>query len=139
MALKIIDPLRSKIVDVVAAYLSGTGGTAGTIGLLRVFGGTQPGTAGGTSGTQGTLVQIQFIAWAAGSNGTAAITGTRTGTAGSTGTATWARLSGSDGTGYIVDGGCGTASTQDFVIDVAGITVDSIITLSTATIVMPAS
>jgi hypothetical protein len=139
MALRILDPLRSKVVDTVTAYLSGTDGTAGTIGLLRVFGGTQPGTAGATSGTQGTLVAIEFIAWAAGSNGTAVITGTRTGTAGATGTAAWARLSGSDGTGYVIDGGCGTASTQDFVIDVAGITADSIITLSTATIVMPAS
>ena len=143
MALRIADNIRSEIVDHVTMLLSGTqgapAGTAGTIGLLRIYGGTQPGTAGATSGTQGTLCMIEGIAWSSGTNGTAVITASRTGTAGSTGTAAWARLSGSDGTGYVIDGGCGTASTQQFVIDVPGITVDSIVTLSAATVIMPAA
>jgi hypothetical protein len=139
MDLKILDPLRSKIVNVTTAWLSGTNGTSGSAGLLRIYGGTQPGTAGGDSGTQGTICQISGISWAAGSNGTAAITSSFTGTAGSNGTSAWARLSSSDGSSFVIDGLCGTAATSDFVIDVAGISAGSVITLSSASIVMPGS
>jgi len=143
MALRLQDDVRTKIVNEVTILLSGTAGTPtgtrGTVGYLRIFGGTQPGTGGATSGTQGTLCEIVKIGWLVGTTGTAVIAASRTGTAGSTGTAAWARLSAENGTSYIVDGGCGTASTQQFVIDVAGITVDSIITLSAASIIMPAT
>ena len=143
MALKLQDDVRTVIVDHVTTLLCGTNGdpmgTRGTVGYLRIFGGTQPTDGGGTSGTQGTLCEIVKISWLPGTTGTAVIVAPRTGTAGSSGTAKWARLSAEDGTSFIVDGGCGTASTQQFVIDVAGITVDSIVTLSSATIVMPAT
>jgi len=143
MALRLQDDVRTKVVDYVTVLLCGTAGTPagtrGTVGYLRIFGGVQPGTGGATHGTQGTLCAISYISWLAGTTGTAVISASRTGTAGSTGTAQWARLSYSDGTSFIVDGGCGTAATQQFVIDVAGITVDSIVTLSSATIIMPAS
>lgn len=136
MAIRINNALRSKMVDNVTAYLSGTGGTSGSMAMLRVYSGTQPGTAGGTSGTM--LVQIDSISWVAGSNGTATITTNNTGTAATTGVSAWARLSGTDGTTYVIDGNCGT-STQDFVIDIASITAEGVVTLTAATIIQPAS
>jgi hypothetical protein len=147
MAIKILDSVRTQMVDAVVACLSGTSGTAGTIiagtsgsaGALRVYGGTQPGTAGGTAGTQEILVRIDGLSWGAATNGTATLTASKTGTAGTTGTATWARLSGTNGTGYIIDGVCGTAATSDFVIDAAAISADAVVTLTAATIVQPGS
>lgn len=139
MAIKINDALRTKMVNTVVGYLSGTAGTSGNEGMLRVYGGIQPDSGGGTAGTQAILVQIAGIAWSAGSNGTALITASKTGTAGTSGTAVWARLSGSDGTGYIVDGVCGTAVTDTFVIDNAAIAGAAVVTLSAATIIQPGS
>lgn len=139
MAIRLNDPLRTIIADRVSSYLSGTGGTSGSAGALRVYGGTQPTDGGGTAGTQEILVRIDGIAWSAGSNGTTAIVATKTGTAGTSGTASWARLSGTNGTAYIIDGSCSTSATADFVLDVMVITFEEVVTLTAATIVQPGS
>jgi hypothetical protein len=139
MAIRLNNDIRRKMVDVVSAYLSGTGGTAGSGGMLRIYNGTQPTNGGDTSGTCSMLVQINGLSWSAGTNGTAVITGTKTGTAGSAGTALWARLSGTDGTGFVVDGGCGPASTSDFVLDAVAIALSSVCSVTAATLVQPAS
>lgn len=139
MAIRLNDPIRSKIADQISAYLSGTSGTKGTAGVLKVYNGTQPGTAGGTSGTSLLIVEISPISWSNASNGTAAISTNVTGTAGTDGTATWARLSDSSGTAYIIDGNCGTSAASDFVIDIAEITATSVVTLSAATLIQPGS
>ena len=131
MAIRLNDPLRSKIVD------SGIVGFLGAA-VLNVYAGTQPGTGGGSTSGSVLLVQIGSIAWNAASNGTATITGNKAGTSGTSGTPGWARLSDSSGTGYIADGNCGTASTCDFVIDTAVIAGTTVITLTAATIVQPA-
>ncbi len=135
--------MRSKMVDVVTARLSGTDGTAGSQGMLRIYNGTQPTTGGGTSGTCLLLVTINGLSWTAGTGGTAAINATKAGTcgvgSGTAGTAAWGRLSGTDGTGFIIDGGCGTASTSDFVIDAVAIAANSVCSVTAATIVQPAA
>jgi hypothetical protein len=132
MAIKINDALRSQIVD------SGIVGGLGTSGILKVYGGTQPET-GGEATTQGIIVEIGGVSWSASSNGTALIAGNKAGTAGTDGTAAWARLSDSSGTSFVVDGNCGTASTNNFVIDTAEIVTSAVVTLTAATIVQPAS
>lgn len=141
MAIRLNDVLASKMVDIVTAYLSGTGGTAGSQGMMRIYNGTQPTVAGGTSGTL--LVAINGLSWTAGTGGSAAINATKTGTcgvgSGTAGTASWGRLSGTDGTGYIIDGSVGTASTSDFVIDAVSIVANSVCSVTAATIVQPVS
>ena len=132
MALKLNNAVRSAIVD------SGVVGQLGTDAVLKVYGGTQPGTGGATAGTQAVIVQISGIAWNAATNGTAAILASKTGTAGSSGTSTWARLSDVSGTAYIIDGVCGTASTADFLIDSQVISASAVITLTSATLIQPA-
>ena len=146
MAIRLVDKVRTQMVNAVVVCLSGTAGTgipisgtAGSAGALRVYGGTQPSAGGGTAGTQEILVRIDGLSWVAGTNGTATLTASKTGTAGTTGTATWARLSGTDGTAYIIDGVCGTSVAADFIIDVASITVSAVVTLAAATIVQPGS
>ena len=139
MAIRLNDPLRTVIADRVSAYLSGTGGTGGSAGALKVYGGTQPTDGGGTAGTQEILVRIDGIAWTAGSNGTATIVATKSGTAGTAGTASWARLSGTNGTAYIIDGSCSTSVTADFVVDAMDIAFEAVVTLTAATIVQPGS
>lgn len=131
MALKLNDPMRSVMVNA----LAGTFGTA----MLRIHGGSQPTVGGGTIGTQGTLCEINGVLWNAGSNGTATITASKTGTAGSDGTASWARLSGTDGTGFVLDGACSTSGTAEFTIDSPVIANGAVITLAAATLVQPAS
>lgn len=132
MALRLNDPLRTKIVD------DGIVGYLGTSAILKVYGGTQPGT-GGEATTQGIIVQIGSISWGAASNGTASISGAPSGTCGTAGTATWARLSDSSGTAYVIDGNCGTASTCDYVITAIAIDADEVVSLTAAAIVQPAS
>jgi hypothetical protein len=132
MALKLMNSVRNAIID---AGVVGYFGTA----TLKVFGGTQPGTGGYTYGTQAIIVEISGITWNAASNGTATITGTKTGTAGTSGTSTWARLSDVSGTAYIIDGACGTAATSDFIIDSGVIAEDAVITLTAATVIQPDS
>jgi len=132
MAIKLNDPLRSAIVN------AGIVGYLGTSAILTVYNGVQAANAGDAA-TGSPLVQISGITWNTGTNGTALITGTKTGTAGTAGTATWARLSSADGTTYVMDGNCGTASTSDFVIDTAAIALSSVVSLTAATIVQPAS
>jgi hypothetical protein len=139
MAIKINDPLRTIIADIVTAWISGTNGTSGTSGILKVYGGTQPTTGGGTAGTQEILVQIEPIGWNSATSGTATISSTVGSSAGTGGDAVWARLSDSSGTAYIIDGGCGTAATCDFVINEDGIVAEAVITLTTATIIQPGS
>lgn len=134
MALRIQNDLRSAIVDMI----TGTYGTA----RLRVYGGTQPGTAGDST-TANVLADFtvaeNVISWNPATNGTAAISASKTTTAGTTGTASWARLSSTDGTSFVIDGACGTASTCDFVIDAAAISAGAVVTLTAATIIQPAS
>jgi hypothetical protein len=136
MAVKINNALRSNIADRITAYLSGTGGTTGTAGMLRVYGGVRANAAGDLA-TGPILVQINSLAWSSGSNGTSVLTGTKTGTSGTSGTATWARMSGTDGTSYVIDGDCGTSSTADFVIDASYIITTAVVSLTAATIVQP--
>lgn len=131
MAVRISDSMRSKIVD------SGIVGAFGT-GILKIYGGSQPVTGGGNT-TQGVLVQISGLTWSAATNGTANLSSSCQGSASTSGTATWGRLSDTSGTGYIVDGVCGTSTSSDFVIDSEGIESTSVITITTATIVQPAS
>ncbi len=130
MAIKINTAFQNHIVD------NGIVGALGTAAILKVYEGTQPGTAGDAT-TANMLVQIDPISWNAATNGIALITATGLGTAGTTGTAAWARLSGTDGSSYIVDGNCGTASTSDFVIDSCNISEDAEVMLITASIVQP--
>jgi hypothetical protein len=130
MALRINNALRVNIVD------TGVVGALGTSAILKVYDGTQPGTAGDAT-TANLLVEISGLSWNAATNGTAAIASTKTGTAGTTGTATWARLAGTDGSTYIIDGNCGTASTHDFILDNSIIAGLSEVTLITASIIQP--
>lgn len=142
MALRINNPLRSGIGDAISKCLSGTGGiagTSGTAGVLKVYTTPQPGTAGVTSGTCTMIVELSPLSWAAGSNGTCTLSASRAGTAVADGTAAWARLSDYSGTGYILDGSCGTAAACDFVIDSTVISSGAVVTLTAATIVQPAS
>jgi hypothetical protein len=132
MAIRLNNAMRSAIVN------SGIVGFLGTSGIVKVYDGVQAAN-GGDAATGNCLVQINAVAWNTGTNGTALITGTKTGTAGTAGTATWARLSGTDGTTYIIDGNCGTAATCDFVIDAAPIALSSVVSLTAATIVQPAA
>jgi hypothetical protein len=133
MALRINDPLRSKII------VSGLLGGLGTAAVLKVYGGTQP-LAGGGATTAGVIVQISAISWNTPSNGTAALSTSYYGTAnGTDGTASWARLSDTSGTAYVVDGACGTSVLSDFIIDAEVINGTSVITLTSADIIQPAS
>jgi hypothetical protein len=132
MAIRLNDAIRSVMAD------AGVVGYLGTAGILSVYAGTQPATGGGAT-TQGKIVEIAGISWNAATNGTALIAASKTGTCGTAGTAAWARLTDSSGTTYVVDGNCGTASTSNFVIDVALIAGDSVVTLTAATIVVPGS
>lgn len=137
MAIKLSNTLRNKIID------SGIAGQFGT-GMVRIYGGTQPTNAGDAT-TSGTLCEINGILWGAASNGTATLLSSYLGTATfdltifGTRAVGWARLSGTDGTGYVIDGGCGTASTNDFVIDKTTIYGTMAVTLLTATFIQPAS
>ena len=142
MAVKITDPLRSDAVNIVRQCLGGTGGITGTNGsaaILKVYAGDFPSTAGATSGTQAILVQINFIGWKAASNGTALLGTSYPGTAINTGVPNWGRMSDYTGTGYIIDGVCGTATTCDFKISSSSMSPTDVITLTVASIVQPAS
>jgi len=132
MAIRLNNAMRSAIVN------SGIVAFLGTAGIVKVYDGVQAAN-GGDAATGNMLVQINAISWNTGTNGTALITGTKTGTAATAGTATWARLSGTDGTSYVIDGNCGTAATCDFVIDATSIASTSIVSLTAATLVQPAS
>lgn len=132
MALRINDGLRSYIVD------SGVVGAIGTAGVLKIYEGTQPGTAGDAA-TGNLIVEISGISWNAATNGTAGITATKSGTAGTDGTAGWGRLSGTDGSTYILDGDCGTATTNVFQVDSVAILEDAEVTLVSASIIQPAA
>jgi hypothetical protein len=131
MAIRINDPLRTKMVDAVTANL-------GSSGVLKVYAGTQPGTGGATT-SETMIVQFESLAWATGSNGTAALLSTKTGTAATNGTAAWARLASTDGSSYVIDGNCGTSAASDFVIDAANISAEAVCTLTKATIIQPGS
>jgi hypothetical protein len=133
MSVRLNSTIQSSIVN------SGIVANFGTTGKLSVYGGSQPATGGGAA-TSAALVTISNISWNAATNGTAAITGTRTGTAGTSGSATWARLSGADGSSYVIDGSCDVAgNTPDFIIDNTTITQNGVVTLTAATIIQPAS
>lgn len=137
MAIRLNNAMRSGIVDGAVVANLGSGSC-----VLRIYNGTQPGTGGGsTSGcTSLVVINTDVPAWDAASNGTATLTaGSYTGTASSNGTATWARLADSTGTTYVIDGGCGTAATSDFVIDTNPFSAGATITLTTCTIIMPGS
>src|SRR5271157_278074 len=133
MAIQLNNTLANYIVNsgVVAVLGNGTA-------VLRVYSGNQPSTAGGSTAGCTMLVQIGGLAWATGSNGTAALSNSPTGTAGVSGTAGWARLM-DTGTNYIIDGNCGTAGTSDFTIDNQIITGAGVVSLVSATIVQPGS
>lgn len=136
MAIRVNNLLRNYIIDhgVVSPLGPGTA-------LLKIYTGTQPGTGGATAGTSRIIGTVGALSWGAGSNGTVPLSaGTYTGTAGTDGTAGWARLSDGAGTSlYIIDGGCGTESTQNFVIDAAAITKGATITVTAVTLIMPES
>jgi hypothetical protein len=136
MALRLNDGLRNYIVDKGVIQALGAGTAA-----LKVYTGTQPGTAGFTSGTCRLIVTISSLDWTAGTGGTGTLkVGPFTGTASTDGTAGWARLyDGTTGTAYIIDGGCGTANSNQFVIDNDIISKDAVVTLTSATIIMPGS
>jgi hypothetical protein len=107
--------------------------------VLKIYGGSQPLT-GGDATTQGIIVQIGGILWNSPVSGTAGITASYAGTAnGTAGTAVWARLADTSGTSVVIDGACGTAASNEFVIDLAAIAGTSIVTLTAATLIMPAS
>jgi hypothetical protein len=133
MAIRLNDAIRTGIVD------SGIVGMLGTSGILKIYNTPQP-PAGGEATTSNLIVTISGISWNPATNGTGLISGTKTGTAGATaGTAAWGRLSGTDGSTYLVDGNCGTAATCDFVINAVAIAASSVVSLTAATIVQPAS
>lgn len=137
MAVRLNDALRSKLTDILTAYISGTSGSAGSAGVLKVYNGTQPIMGGGTSGTCTCIVTISGLSWNSGTNGTAILSAAAVGTAGTAGTswtATWARLSGVDGTSYILDGDCGDTSAT-FLLDDAIINANSVVTLTAASII----
>lgn len=136
MAIRVNNSLRSYIVDTGVVTPLGPGAA-----LLKIYTGTQPGTGGATAGTSRIIGTVGALNWSAGTNGTAVlVVGSYTGTAGTDGTAGWARLSDGAGTSvYIIDGGCGTESTQNFVIDAAAITKGATITATAVTLIMPES
>lgn len=135
MAIRLNDAIRNAMVN---SVITGLAGTSGSAGMLRIYSGTQPGTAGGTSGTSLLLVQFSGVSWAAASNGTSGILTAYSGTASTTGTAAWGRLSGSDGTSHVIDGDCGI-TTQDFLIDAVVLTAGGSVSLTSASIIQPAS
>jgi hypothetical protein len=139
MAIRLNTNTTTYMANIFGNLFSGTGGTAGTAGILKVYDGTQPGTGGSTSGASNMIIQFSSLSWAVGTNGSCLLSSAVLGTAGMDGTATWARLSNADGSTYIIDGNCGTASTCEFVIDAAEIVQDQVITLSAATFIQPAS
>jgi hypothetical protein len=133
MALRINDPLRNKLIT------SGIIGGLGTAAILKIYGGNQP-LAGGGATTAGMIVQINSIAWATPTSGTASLSTSYLGTAnGTDGTASWARLSDTSGTGYVIDGACGTSLLSEFIIDAEVISGTSVVTLTSADIVQPGS
>jgi hypothetical protein len=133
MALRINDPMRSKIIG------NGILGGLGTAAILKIYGGTQP-LAGGGATTAGVIVQISNVAWNTPSNGTAVLSTSCQGTAnGTDGTASWARLSDTSGTAYVIDGACGTSSLSEFIIDAEVINGTSVVTLTSADIIQPGS
>lgn len=131
MALRLNNLVRSSLLN---------GGILGSFGTasLKVYDGTQPGTGGATSGTSLLLVTIGGITWNAASNGTAVLSGSKTGTAGTTGTAAWARLTDGVSTTLMIDGACGTGASNDYVIDTLVITAATVVTLTSATLIQPA-
>lgn len=132
MALSINTAFRNYIMD------NGIVGALGTSAILKVYEGEQPGTAGAAT-TAALLVEITGIAFDAASDGETYNMETYRGTAGTSGTAGWGRLSGTDGTSYILDGGCGIGLSEDFIISTADITEDDVISLVDITLVQPGS
>ena len=135
MAIALNDAIRSKVVDRVTAYLSGTGGTSGNTGMMRVYAGSQPADGGGSTSGSTMLVQITGLSWNAATNGTAGIAASKAGTAGEAGEAGWARLSSSDGTSYVIDGDV----VSDFIIDTTTVEESAVVTVTEANIVQPAA
>ncbi len=124
--------MKNAVVNNVVTLLAGTSGTAGTASLT-IRAGDQPSAE--SAGTGGTLCVITGIGWNAATAGTSALAGTYSGTAGSTNTPGWARLETINSSGTCrVDGGVGTASTSTFVINVATITEDGEVKLTSANI-----
>jgi len=133
MAIRLNNAIRTGIVD------SGIVGMLGTSGILNIYNTPQP-AAGGDATTANLIVTISGISWKPATNGTAYISGTFAGTAGATaGTAAWGRMTGTDGSTYIIDGNCGTSSTSDFVINAVAVAGASVVSLTAATIVQPAA
>jgi hypothetical protein len=143
MAYRINGPLRSLMVDVVTARLSGTNGTAGTQGMLRIYSGAAPATADEAPGANNVLlVSIASnaagtgINWSSGTNGTAVASRAQyLGTAATSGIAQWGRLSGTDGTGYVVQGDVGTSATSAFIINSVTIAALSVVSMNSMTMI----
>jgi len=145
MAFRISTPLKNYLVDKgVVEMLAGTTGTAGT-GCLRIYTGTQPGSAdegsaGTLSGTYGTLLcEIAGISWSAGTGGTGVFTSTSgfLGTAVTTGTAGWGRLEAVNAQGTCrVDGDVGTSGGNVFTINVSSIVAGQVVSILSSDIYM---
>jgi hypothetical protein len=128
--------LQNDLVGRMLTNLAGTSGTAG-YGRLRIYSGTQPGTAGyGTSGTM--LVQIDGICWDTATSGTANLTSISgyLGTSVAAGVARWGRLEGSSGiSGLIIDGDVGVDFWNVFTINSIDIETSQVISLLNADII----
>lgn len=131
MAIKLNNALRDAMLDEVITAISP--------GELKVYDGAQPTTGGGAT-TANLLVTFSGISWGSSTGGTSSIMSTAgiAGTSATAGTAVWARLSGTDGTTYAIDGNVGTASTEgNFVISTLSFLGDTEITLTELTLIQP--
>lgn len=104
---------------------------------LNVYDGSQPSTGGGAT-TANLLVTFTGITWTEATNGTSILTADVYGTSGSAGTATWARLSGTDGTSHVIDGNLGTAGTEaDFVMSTLSFPASQELIITEITLIQP--
>ena len=114
MALLVNDGVNNVAVDAVTTNLT----------TLNIYSGTQPETAGGDDSASTLLATIDNIIFTSSVNGSAGLYSADTGAGLAAGTAGWGRLYGNDGTSYVIDGGCGTASTNVFSITPVVVAVD---------------
>lgn len=133
MALRLNNALRTNLLS------AGIVGGFGTAAIFRIYDGTPP-VIPGDATTASLLVEIPGLSWSAGTDGTAVLTGSKTGTAGTFGTARWVRITGEDGTTLIAEGSIGEADDMfTIAADDSVIYSGELITINTATIVQIAS
>lgn len=125
MAFRINSTLKNSVAQNLAEIFSGTSGAT-----VRLYSGTQPGTAGdGTSGCIN-IATISNVLWGSATGGTADLSALYSGTVGTSGTISWLRCEANGG--EIIDVECGTAGTESFAISKTVFTDGDVVTLISA-------